>query len=240
MASRKLQPCNRLYVRPYRPSWTWLQPISPPGAQRTSALYARAESLYLMPSRRCEERRRNYILECLERSRSETGSLRTYSGIGSSYGSNSIDRQTSVNQASHITKIYSEMDSAITERIKLVAPESYGIKRLRSICHIYERVWQPSSHKQRGQTSDSNVRDRGVFPYVDDTATVLSELTKQNIMRFRHRVNGNNHPIWAIKSARMRKRKILVKQKKRSISQESIRSLQSSLISNSNVSASSS
>ncbi len=199
--------------------------------RRPSGTCSRSESLYLLPGKRCEDERRHYILECLERSRCELGPTKSHSGMGNAYGTHSPDRNTIVHSSPHIGGIYLELDRSLSNRIAAISPESFGMQRVRSFCHLYDRIWHPFSRVQTIENSAVSMRDRGLYPYVDDTSTVLAELNKSSIVRVRHRVNADNHPLWAIRTARIRKRNGLVKQKRRSISQDSIRSLQSSLIS---------
>lgn len=167
-------------------------------------------------------------MESLERSELESGYSRQHSGYGM-YGTSAL-----YTQENHFSKIYDDVDPVMNTRLCHCILNTFPIRRVNHLCNQYDSIWKKS--RTVGVSRDGNISGlsyglRGPFPYVDDKATVLGELTKGEILRTRHRVNSNSHPRWAIRTIRRRKRKQLLKFKRRSISQEQIRSLQSKLIS---------
>jgi hypothetical protein len=233
-------PCSRPFVRPFRPPWSWTVPVDVNVKPRRSSLYLRSELLYMLPALRGIDSKRNVMLECLERSVHESGSSKQYSG----FGSDAIKWRRSPGhelQAPHIFNVYREVDDKMADALNSSTVDSFPIKRLYNLCNIYDSVWNPqSSRRSRGRAAGepstvASSDSRGPFPYVDDRATVLNELTKSHIQQLRHRVNSENHPKWALRTIRRRRRKLLIKMKRRSISQQSIRELQAKLIANRSV-----
>ncbi len=179
--------------------------------------------------------RRHCILESLERSHYESGTLKQHSGYGIDLGSRRAPRDEY--SKSHIASIYRNIDENFSEALRGASLESFPIKRLYNLCNTYSSVWSPRKLKpgDRGKIStkqqkSESVDSRGPFPYVDERATVLPELTKSAILQTRHRVNSEAHPRWALRTLRKRRRNQLLRSKKRSISQEAIRELQARLL----------
>ena len=173
------------------------------------------------------------MLESLERSSYECGSPKQHSG----YGLGTVRRRLSTddNPVPHIFKAYSEVDSELASELALSTTETFPIKRLYNICNTYSNVWDSDRQKGIARSGGNDEQaatllKRGPFPYVDERATVLSELTKSAILQTRHRVNSDAHPRWALRTIRRRRRKVLLRAKKRSISQESTRELQAKLL----------
>jgi hypothetical protein len=235
MGKGKLLPYNRPWVRPFRPPWSWLHPVDSNVKPRRSALYLRSEIMYLMPGMKGIDSRRQCMLEALERSSHENGKPKQFSGFGS-FGVHAHRELKGDNVSSHIFKTYAQVDSAFAEALANSSQDSFPVKRLYNLCNLYSAVWDTNSSRGlRGRSAGSggmSIDGRGPFPYVDDRATVLTELTKNHILQTRHRVNSESHPKWAIRTIRRRRRKMLIKAKKRSISQEAIRQLQAKLIAN--------
>ena len=191
-----------------------------------------------MPAMKGIDSRRQCMLEALERSRHESGTPRQYSGFGSV---GIVNRRSTKPDATvpHIFNVYMQVDEQFAGALAGSGQDSFPVKRLYNLCQTYSSVWNTSlSRGLRGRSSnpqkaatDVSLR-RGPFPYVDDKAAVLNELTKAHILQTRHRVNSDAHPKWAIRTIRRRRRKLLVKAKKRSIGQEATRELQAKLIAN--------
>ena len=204
--------------------------------RRRSSLYLRSEIMYLMPALKGIEKRRQCMLDALERSHHESGAPKQYSGFGSAAVMNRWSVRPDVSMP-HIFNVYKEVDDKFADAMSMASQDTFPVKRLYNICQLYSNVWSSSLDKSsRGRKSDSTKGDvsdaRGPFPYVDDRATVLGELTKNHILQTRHRVNSDSHPKWALRTIRRRRRKLLVKMKRRSISQEATRELQARLIAN--------
>ena len=175
--------------------------------------------------------RRGHMLECLERSYYECGQPKQHSG----FGLHAVGRRgpKDENVMAHIFSKYKDVDNEFAEALAGSSAESFPIKRLYNLCQIQASVWSARKSKTDSAKlarSDTSTSERGCFPYVDERATVLSELTKSAILQTRHRVNSNAHPRWAIRTIRRRRRKQLTKAKKRSISQEATRELQARLL----------
>lgn len=190
---------------------------------------------YLLPATRGIDSRRHCILESLERSHYESGSLKQHSGYGMDLGSRKGPRDEYA--YSHITSIYRSIDEKFSDALTGASVDSFPIKRLYNICSTYSSVWNPKKLKQGDRSKISaklhvseSAESRGAFPYVDERATVLPELTKSAILQTRHRVNSDSHPKWALRTLRRRRRKQLLRLKKRSISQEATRELQARLL----------
>lgn len=222
--SVKLIPYNRPWVRPFRPAWSWLRPSDVNVNPRRTSIYSRAEALYMVAFNRAIDQRRHYIMESLDRSVGDDGGARSTSGYGLE-----PRRSEGVSSVPHLRRILEETDKQFAEQLDGVKLETFPLKRLYSITQLYESVWKPSSRRSRNAVAAGD-DNRGPFPFVDDRATVLNELTKQHIMQSRHRVNSENHPKWGVRNCKIRRRKMLLRLKRRSISQEAIRSLQSNLI----------
>lgn len=203
--------------------------------RKRSSLYMRSEIMYMLPGMKAIESRRECILEALERSKHETDSAKQFSGFG--LDSTFVRRGLGAdNVLPHIFDQYKQVDEQLAAALVDTSQESFPIKRLYNICQTFSNVWAPRTGRgnssQDGRRSTNGAEySRGPFPYVDDRATVLSELTKSTILHTRHRVNSDSHPIWALRTIRRRHRKVLVKAKKRSISQEATRELQMRLLS---------
>lgn len=246
MSRRKLVPYNRPFVRPFRPTWSWIHP--PNFHERMyvrfyqifdinlilsvrSNIHVRSEFVYTLPATKAVGNRRTVILESLERSQHENGYLRQHSGYGV-IGTSPISGSES--KRNHFSDLYDEMDPAFTASLVNTVPNTFPMKRIYHICNQYESMWKNRRGDATRSRSTSSVNDnlRGPFPYVDDKATVLGELNRAEILKTRHRVNSHSHPRWAIRTIRRRTRRELLKLKRRSISQERIRSLQAQLISN--------
>jgi hypothetical protein len=181
--------------------------------------------------------RRSPLLESLERSGHEEGFSRQHSGFGALSTSTGSTNELRRN---HLTRIYDDEDSEFSGMLVNSVANTFPVKRIHHLCGQFETVWRKSRFVgSRGKfNSPDDETNRGPFPYVDEKATVLGELTRLEILKTRHRVNSNSHPVWAIRTLRRRRRKHLLKLKKRSISQERIRTLQAKLISNKSVSPS--
>lgn len=177
---------------------------------------------YLLPAMKCVDDRRHVILECLERSRLLEGVGKQFSGVG-------LVHKSRAALPDHILNIYHQVDAPATETLLRSGVDQFPVKRLFNVCKEYHDVWDTSRFKKFG-LSASNKNSSNPFPYVDERAAVLQELTKTQILKTRHRVNSDSHPKWALRTIRRRRRKGLVKAKKRSISQESIRTLQAKLL----------
>lgn len=161
------------------------------------------------------------ILECLERSKLQEGVGKQFSGLG-------LAHRSRASLPDHLVKIFQEEDMGAAENLIRAQTEVFPIKRVFNLAREYTSVWQ---RPERRDFSRKVVGERGPFPYVDERAAVLQELTKAQIYKTRHRVNSDSHPKWAIRTIRRRRRKALIRAKKRSISQEAIRSLQAKLLS---------
>ena len=189
----------------------------------------------MMPGMKGIDSRRQCMLEALERSYHEDGKPKQFSGLGS-FGVHTSRELKSDNVSSYLFRAYAEVDSKFAEALANTSNDSFPVKRLYNLCNLYSSVWDTNSSRgYRGRSASSDqvsVDGRGPFPYVDDRATVLTELTKNHILQTRHRVNSESHPKWALRTIRRRRRKMLIKAKKRSISQEAIRELQAKLIAN--------
>ncbi len=190
-------------------------------------MHVRSEFVYTLPAPKAVETRRAAILQCLERNEHENGYSKQHSGYG-------LQISGSDSKRNHFSDIYDEVDPAYSSDLAKTVPNTFPIKRLYHVCNTFES----SARKQRTGQIRSNLHPRnkeddlrGSFPYVDDKATVLGELNNAEILRTRHRVNSHSHPRWAIRTIRQRRRKVLLRLKRRSISQERIRSLQAELIS---------
>ncbi len=188
----------------------------------------------MTPALKVVDNRRGVVLDSLERSFNDVhGGVRQFSGygyMGLAGGSDNIEHRTN-----HISRLYQNVDGEFARSLSGTVPFSFPIKRLFNLCNLYENVWASPKKdwlktRPSGSSLDSS-QSHGPFPYVDEKATVLSELTKGEILKTRHRVNSNSHPKWAVRTMRRRRRKMLVRLKRRSISQEAIRVLQAKLIS---------
>ena len=221
MGKGKLLPYSRPHVRPYRPQWSWVLPNTSSAVLRRSPLQLRSEMTYLLPAMKCVEERRNVILESLERSRLQEGVPKQFSGVGLVHRSRAAIPE-------HILSIMREVDSVASENLVRSGVESFPVKRLWGIVKEYEKVWQKQGGSRRTNVEEAS--KHGPFPYVEEKAAVLQELTQSQIFKTRHRVTSDSHPKWAIHTIRRRRRKALVRAKKRSISQDSIRTLQAKLL----------
>jgi hypothetical protein len=188
----------------------------------------------MLPAMRGIDSRRQCMLEGLERSHYEDGSPKQHSGVGVG----TIRRRGASEETClpHIFNVYKQVDEEFANGVAQSSVETFPVKRLYNICQTYSNVWDPKRFKSHsrsmvatGDKADS-AANRGPFPFVDDRATVLSELTKSTILQLRHRVNSNSHPRWALRTIRRRRRKVIVKAKRRSISQEATRDLQARLL----------
>jgi hypothetical protein len=199
--------------------------------RRRSSLYMRSEIAYLLPAMRGIDSRRKCMLESLERSSYECGSPKQYSG----YGTGTVRRKSSTDERAvpHIFRAYAEVDSVLANELVSVTTETFPIKRLYNMCNTYSNIWRPEKTKgvsKANSADEQGILRRGAFPYVDERATVLTELTKSVILQTRHRVNSDAHPRWALRTIRRRKRKVSLRYKKRSISQDTTRELQAKLL----------
>jgi hypothetical protein len=170
-------------------------------------------------------------MESLERSKYECGLNRQFSGFGSEHVFRKREKEQTIG---HVSRVFRALDEEFTDGLERATLDSFPIKRLYNTCQLYSSVWA-NRPARAGQLDKSALQGKGVqgeFPYVDDRVTVLSELTKANIMQSRHRVNSESHPKWALRTIRRRRRKLLVKAKRRSIAQEATRSLQAKLLAN--------
>ena len=192
--------------------------------------HIRSEYVYTLPASKVIDNRRRAVLECLERSEHENGHSKQHSGYGVK-GTSPITGPDSMRN--HFSNVYDEIDPVFSANLARTVLNTFPIKRIHHLCNTYESHWR--KHRvdriRSSGTGGENEDARGPFPYVDDKATVLGELSRAEILRTRHRVNSYSHPRWAIRTIRRRKRKQLLRLKRRSISQERIRSLQAKLIS---------
>ena len=81
-----------------------------------------------------------------------------------------------------------ELGEVITTR-----PNSFVVRKLRQLCEEKEIVKGGLTSRQRGLVAES---DRGNFPYVDEKASLLDEVTLDEILRIRHKTNSRRHPKW--------------------------------------------
>lgn len=165
------------------------------------------------------------ILECLERSKLQEGVGKQFSGAGFVHRSRSA-------LPDHLLHIYQSVDAVAAESIARSSTDIFPIRRVFNLGKEYQSVWAKKQFVRRGrdEVAAKEGAPSGPFPYVDERAAVLRELTKAEIYKTRHRVNSDAHPKWALRTIRRRRRKALIRAKKRSISQESIRILQAKLL----------
>lgn len=180
--------------------------------------------------------RRQCMIESLERSSYDSGLNKQHSGFGFADVFRRRSNAPGEGATDHVSKVYRNLDPAFADGLQAVTLDSFPIKRLYNACHQHQAVWVSKQSRTQRTLSDNPVdqvnRINGRFPYVDDRVTVLSELTKANILQVRHRVNSECHPKWALRTIRRRRRKLLLKAKRRSIGQEATRILQARLLAN--------
>eukprot|EP00933_Yihiella_yeosuensis_P066742 TRINITY_DN71168_c0_g1_i1.p1 TRINITY_DN71168_c0_g1~~TRINITY_DN71168_c0_g1_i1.p1 ORF type:complete len:277 (-),score=33.19 TRINITY_DN71168_c0_g1_i1:263-1093(-) len=69
--------------------------------------------------------------------------------------------------------------------------------RLYSLCEEEELVWKDGLNDPRRQMSEQgDSKNRGRFPYIDEKAGLIDELTLRDILRLGHRTNSRRHPKW--------------------------------------------
>lgn len=77
-------------------------------------------------------------------------------------------------------------------------PNFFVVRKLRQLCEEQEIVFKNGIAGLRDprQRAGAEGPDRGNFPYVDEQASLLDELTLDEILRIRHKTNSRRHPKW--------------------------------------------
>lgn len=71
--------------------------------------------------------------------------------------------------------------------------DHFYVRRLRQLCEEYEIVWEKG---QADDAAEDNESPRGRFPYIDEQASLVDELSLKSILRLRHKTKRRRSPAW--------------------------------------------
>jgi len=151
---------------------------------------------FMMPADRCREgTASDCILRCLDPGRHG----RSGSGLGrleASWGRPEGNDSDKV--PGHILNIIkSELKEKKTvEECLSASPSLFHARRLYQLCEEKEIVWDNGLNDPRRHDVDDGRGGRGHFPYIDEKAGLIDELTLKEILRIGHRTNSRRHPKW--------------------------------------------
>lgn len=80
--------------------------------------------------------------------------------------------------------------------------EVFPVRRLYELCEEKEIVWLDGQTDPRAMAARTRsitgeeTADRGRFPYVDESASLIDELTLKDVLRLAHRTKSRRHPKW--------------------------------------------
>lgn len=96
-----------------------------------------------------------------------------------------------------LTELKQFQKNEVREVIK-TRPNFFVVRQLRQLCEEKEIVFKDGIAGLRDprQRAGAEGIDRGNFPYVDEQASLLDELTLDEILRIRHKTNSRRHPKW--------------------------------------------
>lgn len=75
---------------------------------------------------------------------------------------------------------------------------SMSHRRIYRLCHQYETIWKPHFRAEDmvGQGEDGADGSADSFPYVEETASLVPDLSLKNILHSRHKTRSRRHPKW--------------------------------------------
>jgi len=77
---------------------------------------------------------------------------------------------------------------------------SMSHRRIYRLCHQYETIWKPHFRAedvgQGGGGKDDLDGSADSFPYVEETASLVPDLSLKNILHSRHKTRSRRHPKW--------------------------------------------
>lgn len=194
--------------------------FKPPDLQRSGfKAYTSNLERYMLPSVRCSmPTARDLVLRCLDRGQ--------HWACDSGHGRAEVSKwrpsssSTSESQAAtpaHVpTHIYNAMVSeaaaeagqsaAAQDFLEVLKIESHSetfvVRRLYELCEEWELVWEGGQNdprkpqQRRSLLGDAPAIDRGRFPFVDEQASLMDELSLREILRLSHRTKSRRHPKW--------------------------------------------
>jgi len=72
--------------------------------------------------------------------------------------------------------------------------KSLANRRMYRLCHQYESIWKPFFRKEDRDTDGASEDNN--FPYVEETASLVPDLSLKNILHSRHKTRSRRHPKW--------------------------------------------
>merc|ERR1712217_788698 len=80
--------------------------------------------------------------------------------------------------------------------------DTFPVRRLRELVEEWELVWEngqnnprAAARRKKASPEDEGV-DRGRFPYIDEQAGLLDELSLNEILRLNYKTKSRHHPKW--------------------------------------------
>lgn len=73
------------------------------------------------------------------------------------------------------------------------SPTHFHVRRLMQLCEEWEITWEGG---QAEDEDEENEPARGRFPYIDEQASLVDELTLKSILRLRHKTKCRRSPRW--------------------------------------------
>lgn len=77
---------------------------------------------------------------------------------------------------------------------------TFPLRRLRQLVEEWEIVWENGQNNPRAASKKTNTLeggpDRGRFPFIDEQAGLLDELTLKDILRLNYKTKSRHHPKW--------------------------------------------
>lgn len=79
--------------------------------------------------------------------------------------------------------------------------DRFPMRRLRTLVEEWELVWEngqnnPRAARQKKASQEDEGVDRGRFPYIDEQAGLLDELSLPEILRLNYKTKSRHHPKW--------------------------------------------
>eukprot|EP00811_Abedinium_folium_P002178 NODE_11997_length_1252_cov_9.296889.p2 GENE.NODE_11997_length_1252_cov_9.296889~~NODE_11997_length_1252_cov_9.296889.p2 ORF type:complete len:289 (-),score=38.93 NODE_11997_length_1252_cov_9.296889:303-1169(-) len=177
----------------------------PPWARRgTWGTYLRNSSRYMSPAQFAQDvTGRDYVMRCLDRGShggGDTGYGRIEAGISAQNRQHpQAQAQETAAMPEHIRRVLEESAGTVTgghEFVKTLKDtyddnDKFYVKRLAELTEEFELVWETRDGRRRRADGD-----HGIFPYVDEKASLVDDLRLDTILKLRHRTKRRRMPKW--------------------------------------------
>lgn len=171
----------------------------PPDSRRAGfATYRFNIDKYLLPAKLCREGSvADIVHRCLDGGRHGSwhtglGRLEATWGRGE-FADKRLDEELQIPM--HIYNQVKKQESDDTSQKDSDVLDMFPVRRLYQLCDEKEIIWDGGLNDPR-KYDTAEGGPRGRFPYVDDHAGLLDELSLSEILRVSHRTNSRRHPKW--------------------------------------------